>query len=178
MSIIRYSFFFILACSLLAPALGADTNIDPTGAGNSYAWTQGAGWINLRGDVDQGVRVGASVLKGYAWSESVGWIFFGDGTPQFGPYYSNANGEDIGVNRQNDGSLTGYAWAPSVGWIIMDTSGAGGSQVRVDPLTGIFSGYAWCENVGWIAFDGVQAEFVAQTVPVDDLIKNNSIIIR
>lgn len=137
----RYSLFaFILFSSAF---LSADSNIDPQETNNQYAYTENAGWVDLQGDNTNGIEVGISHLQGYAWNENIGWIFFGDGTPENGVYYSNAMGSDVGVNRQNGGALTGWAYSETVSFISMDTSSVGGSQVVIDPATGVFSGYAW-----------------------------------
>lgn len=127
----------------------------PSGVGQGYGWFENAGWLNLRGNTPDGVRVHATHLSGYAWAENVGWINFGDGTPANGVAYSNATPGDCGVNRDGAGNLSGFAWGENIGWIAMDTTASGGDRVSISPTTGRFEGHAWSENVGWLAFSTV-----------------------
>lgn len=152
----------ILACN---PWSFGATNIDPNSTGQKYGWSENGGWLNLQGDVTNGVRVNASYLQGFAWHENFGWINFGDGSP-LGPQYSNTLASDHGVNMDAvTGNLSGYAWGENIGWIAFDTTAEGGSCVKIDQPSGRFTGYAWGENVGWVAFDTVPINHVAHTVP-------------
>ncbi len=142
-------------------AFAAATNIDLPATGQRYGWMENAGWLNLQGDIANGVHVGGTYLGGFAWHENFGWINFGDGFTT-GGQYSNTSGEDFGVNMDLSGNLSGYAWGENVGWIAFDTTPAGGGRVHIDQSTGRFSGYAWGENIGWLAFDTVDPAHVAK----------------
>jgi hypothetical protein len=132
---------------MLAARAPAQTNVAPE---HAFGWAENVGWLNLRGDVTNGVVVGDDYLSGYAWMENVGWLFLGDGSPGGGTQYTQAAG-DTGVNNDGLGNLSGYAWGENIGWVNFDTTAAGGSQVYVD-VAGAFSGDAWGENIGWISF--------------------------
>jgi hypothetical protein len=124
----------ILLLSLLALNASA-ANIDPTGSGNQYAWSENRGWINFNPGYGPGVNVTATDVTGLAWGENLGWI---DLAPAYG-----------GVTNDGNGNLAGYAWSENGGWIDFHPSG-GGVTIGSD---GSFSGYAWGENIGWISFD-------------------------
>lgn len=141
----------------------ADSNIDPQNSGERYGWTSNGGWINLQGDVTNGVSVGLNYLQGFAWHENFGWINFGNGSPVSNKY-SNNSPTDFGVNIDSLGNLTGYAWGENIGWISFDTSAGGGAQSSIDLATGRFKGYAWGENVGWLSFETISPAHVA-TIP-------------
>jgi hypothetical protein len=157
---------------LCAAAAGATSNIDPDSTGRRYGWAENAGFLNLKPDPDNGVRVRAfgdlSIVSGYAWHENVGWIHFGDGTPDAPPTYSNTSATDYGVNvNPATGALSGFAWGENIGWINFNTAAASGQAVTLNASTGGFSGQAWSENLGWIGFDGLGANGAA--VPVGTL---------
>ena len=127
---------------LAKPASAAEGNIDAT---EKYAWSENAGWVNLR-PTHGGVTVHDTHLSGYAWAENIGWIKLGSDS---GGPYGNSDATDWGVNMDGSGKLSGYAWSEVAGWINFNPTH---SQVTVDLITGSFSGYAWSENVGWIHF--------------------------
>jgi hypothetical protein len=131
----------------IAASVTAQTTIDAT---DSFAWGESIGWINFRGDTDNGVAVFPTHLEGFAWSESFGWINLGDGPDDNVAYTQSAT--DFGVNNDGAGNLSGYAWGENIGWIVFDTSADNGSQVTIDG-DGQFQGYAWGENVGWISMN-------------------------
>jgi hypothetical protein len=154
-----------VAFAFIVGVASAQTTIDPGVTGNRYGWSENGGWVNLRGDVTNGVRLHNSVLSGFAWAENFGWINFGDGTPTNGISYSNASAADFGVNFDPaTGHLSGYGWGENIGWVNFDGTSTGGptARVSISLVDGLFSGYAWAENVGWIGFNGFPAS-VAQT---------------
>jgi hypothetical protein len=161
----------VLGAGAFAAIVGfavAQTTIDPGVTGNRYGWGENVGWINLRGDVANGVRLHDSVLSGFAWGENIGWINFGDGTPTNGISYSNASAGDFGVNFDpSTGELSGYAWGENIGWVNFDGSATGGptAQVKISLVNGVFSGYAWGENIGWLGFNGFPAAVAKTTLP-------------
>jgi len=167
-----------LCLSVLCVSLSAygASNIDPDGAGNRYGWSTNTGWVDMKGDVANGVVVTSTCLSGFAWSPNVGWISFGAG-PADGVHYANDSADDFGVNKDATGRLWGYAWGANVGWICLETAGANGASVCISPYTGLFDGYAWSPNCGWISFTGLPA-YVARTTPWDTLPANPGSVVR
>lgn len=137
--------------SLVAQAFAA-TTIDGS---DKYAYGANFGWINLEGDVTNGVVVAEYVCSGFAWSANCGWINFGDGTPADGIQYQNDSAADFGVNVTNyectspadyTADLRGFAYGANFGWINFEALG----DPRVDLNSGMLRGYAWSANCGWI----------------------------
>jgi hypothetical protein len=145
------SLFFasLLALPLATPGQSAPSTIDTTAA---YAYSANAGWINLRGDGTNGVRVGETFLSGKAYGANFGWIDCGSGSPANGFSYANTSGADFGVNRSDTGLLSGYAYGANVGWINFgwSTNPIDPNTPAIDPITGDFSGFAYAANLGWI----------------------------
>ena len=105
----------LAALFLSLPLLAhAQSTID---AAKPYAYAANAGWIDLRADGTNGVRVGECFLSGKAYAANFGWIDFGDGDPADHFKYGNNSATDFGVNHDGDGSLSGYAYAANLGWI-------------------------------------------------------------
>ena len=138
------------------PAL-AQTDVAPD---HKHSWGENIGFMNWRdaGEPDgaQGVRLHASFLSGFVWGENTGWITLGDGDPDDGSSYGNADGADCGVNLDpSTGNLSGYAWGENIGWINF----SGGAMAnpprpaRLDLDASRLRGYAWAENVGWVSLD-------------------------
>ena len=134
----------------------AATTID---AVNRYAYAANLGWLDGRGDTNNGVLVGLSVCSGNIYSANVGWINLGDSTPVNGTAYLNNSAADFGVNRDAAGNLRGYAYGANIGWINFEATGA----PKMDLVTGNFSGYAYSANCGWISLSNATA-FVQSTV--------------
>ena len=132
---------FLAAARLSA----APSTISPT---DHYAYAANAGWLDLRADTTNGVRVADTTLSGYAYAANFGWIHLGSGAPGNGHTYSNATASDYGVNLSPTGNLTGSAYAANVGWITFEQTHG---QPRLDLRTGKFSGSAYSANLGWIA---------------------------
>jgi uncharacterized repeat protein (TIGR01451 family) len=136
-------------------AAGAGENIDPSAAGEQYAYGENVGWLNLEplGDGGPGVEVTSSGLTGWMWGENVGWCSLSCAT-------TGACGTtDYGVTNDGAGQLGGFAWCENVGWVSFaceNTNSCSSADygVAIDPSTGIFAGTAWGENLGWIAFEG------------------------
>ncbi|MBK8479510.1 MAG: hypothetical protein IPL39_25495 [Opitutaceae bacterium] len=140
--------FLLALLALPLCALGQST-INSTSA---YAYGANVGWINLRGDGANGVRVGETFLSGKAYGANLGWIDCGNGTPANGHTYANTSATDFGVNRADTGLLAGYAYGANVGWINFgwSTNLNDANTPAIDPVTGEFSGYAYAANLGWI----------------------------
>lgn len=145
-----------------APAVPASTTIHTE---NFLAYAANFGWINFRGDVANGARIGRFFSQGFLWSGNVGWIQLGSGTPANGWSYANTTATDWGVNHDGAGTLSGFAYSANLGWINFG-HGQAGFEPKVDLLTGALSGYIWSANAGWIHLDPAQS-FV-QTDFLDD----------
>ena len=147
----------------LATAFAA-TTIDPV---NKYAYGANLGWMDGRGDTNNGAVIGEYVCSGYVYSANVGWINLGSGAPTNGIHYQNLAAADFGVNQDGLGNLRGYAWGANIGWINFENTGA----PKVDLKTGQLSGYAYSANCGWISLSNasafVQTDIIAPGVDSD-----------
>jgi hypothetical protein len=145
----------LAALGPLASTSGAATTIDPS---NRFAYGANIGWMDWRGDTNNGAVIGEYVCFGYIYSANAGWINLGSGTPANGIQYQNNSAIDFGVNHDGLGNLRGYAWGANIGWVNFEDTGA----PRVDLVTGVLSGYAWSANCGWLslsnAFGQVQTD--------------------
>jgi hypothetical protein len=130
--------------------LPAATTIDPA---NKYAYGANLGWMDARGDTNNGAVIGEYVCSGYLYSANAGWINLGAGSPTNHIYYLNLSAADFGVNQDGLGNLRGYAWGANIGWINFESNGA----PKVDLFTGNLSGYAWSANCGWISLSNAAA---------------------
>lgn len=128
----------------------ASTTIDPS---NRYAYGANIGWLNCRGDTNNGAVIGECVCSGYIYAANVGWVNLGNGAPTNGIYYQNFSASDFGVNQDGLGNLRGYAWGANIGWVNFEATGA----PKVDLYTGNLSGYAWSANCGWISLSNAVA---------------------
>ena len=135
---------------LYVPLCGGATTID---SANRYAYGANLGWMDWRGDTNNGAVIGEYVCKGYIYAANVGWINLGSGTPTNGIYYQNLAAADFGVNDDGLGNLRGYAWGANIGWINFETNGAPAVNLR----TGQLSGYVWSANCGWISLSNAVA---------------------
>ena len=147
--------FFLLALvsafSLQPSAwLHAATTID---SANRYVYGANVGWLDGRGDTNNGAVIGDYVCSGYIYSANVGWIVLGSGSPTNGIRYQNLSANDFGVNHDGLGNLRGYAYGANVGWINFESTGA----PTVDLYTGNLSGYVWSANCGWISLSNATA---------------------
>jgi hypothetical protein len=131
-------------------ALHAATTIDPA---NRYAYAANLGWLDCRGDTNNGGVIGEYVCSGCLYSANVGWINLGSGSPTNGIQYQNLSASDFGVNQDSLGNLRGYAYGANIGWINFESTGA----PKVDLLAGKFSGYVYSANCGWISLSNAVA---------------------
>ena len=136
----------------------AATSINAT---NQYAHGADFGWINWRGDTNNGAVIGEFVCSGYIYAANCGWIHLGDGTPANRIHYQNTSAVDFGVNHDGMGNLRGYAWAANIGWINFEKSGA----PAVDLKTGNLTGAAYSANCGWISLSNAFARVQTDTIP-------------
>jgi len=150
----KYLLLSLAAVALSAPAA---TTIN---AANKYAWGANIGWMDWRGDTNNGAVVGEYVCSGYLYSANVGWISLGGGSPTNGIHYQNLSANDFGVNHDGLGNLRGFAYGANIGWINFETNGA----AKVDLLTGRLSGYAWGANCGWISLSNASAYVQTDTI--------------
>jgi hypothetical protein len=134
---------------------------------NRMAYGANIGWMDWRGDVDNGVVIGEYVCSGYVYAANVGWINLGNGAPTNRIFYQNLSAGDFGVNNDGLGNLRGYAYGANIGWINFENTGA----PRFDLRTGKFSGYIYSANCGWIslsnAFAFVQTDTIALGADTD-----------
>src|SRR5438552_3341578 len=107
----------IILSALLAGvslSVHAATTIDPV---NKYAYGANIGWMDWRGDTNNGAVIGEYVCSGYLYAANVGWINLGSGAPANGIYYQNVSAGDFGVNQDGFGNLRGLAYGANIGWI-------------------------------------------------------------
>src|SRR5215470_11981478 len=90
---------------------------------NRYAYGANFGWIDWRGDTNNGAVIGEYICSGYIYSANVGWINLGSGSPANGIQYQNNSGTDFGVNQNGFGALSGYAYGANIGWIKFENLG-------------------------------------------------------
>ncbi len=154
---------FLLLCTAALTAHGA-TSITPA---NHFAYGANIGWLDWRGDTNNGTVIGEYVCSGYIYAANVGWIHLGDGTPANAIQYQNNTASDYGVNRDGLGNLRGFAYGANIGWVSFETTGA----PKVDLLTGKLSGSIYSANCGWISlsnnFAHVQTDTIAPGVDTD-----------
>jgi hypothetical protein len=155
------SVFGLLPSTLLY----AVTTIDAT---NKFAYAANFGWLDSRGDTNNGAVIGEYVCSGYIYSANVGWINLGSGAPANQIQYQNDSATDFGVNQDGFGNLRGYAYGANIGWIRFENTGA----PRVDLRTGNWSGHAWSANCGWISLSNavayVQTDSIQPGAPAPD----------
>jgi len=135
----------------------AATTIDPA---NSMAHGANTGWIDWRGDVSHGARIGEYVCSGSIYAANVGWINLGDGSPSDGIRYQNNSASDYGVNNLGDGRLRGRAYGANIGWLSFEDTGAPGVNLK----TGEFTGYVWSANCGWISLSNTLAHVATKSI--------------
>jgi hypothetical protein len=128
---------------------------------NRFAYGANLGWIDWRGDTNNGAVIGDYVSSGYIYSANVGWINLGNNAPTNGIRYQNLSANDFGVNHDGFGNLRGYAYGANIGWIDFENNGA----PTVDLKTGKLNGYVYSANCGWIslsnAFAYVQTDSIS-----------------
>jgi hypothetical protein len=137
--------------------LYAATTID---LANHYAYGANLGWMDWRGDTNNGAVIGEYVCSGYLYAANVGWINLGSGLPTNGIYYQNLSAGDFGVNQDGLGNLRGFAYGANIGWVNFENTGA----PRVDMGTGRMTGYVWSANCGWISLSNAVANVQTDSV--------------
>ena len=148
----------LLLAAIVTPfAARAGTTIDMT---NRYGYAANLGWLDWRGDTNNGAVIGEYVCSGYIYSANFGWINLGSGTPANGIYYQNLSTNDFGVNLDDSGNLRGFAYGANIGWINFENSGA----PKVNLNSGNLSGYAWSANWGWISLSNSLAHVQTDTI--------------
>ncbi len=134
----------------------AGTTVDDV---NHYAYGANFGWLDWRGDTNNGAVIGLNVCRGYIYSANIGWINLGGGAPANGQQYQNDSATDFGVNRDAAGNLRGFAYGANIGWVQFEDNGS----PMIDPGTGELSGAVYSANCGWISLSNATA-FVQSTV--------------
>ena len=163
----KFIFLALVSALSLQPStlLHAATTIDPA---NRYAYGANLGWLDCRGDTNNGAVIGEYVCSGYLYAANVGWINLGSGSPANGIQYQNNSVTDFGVNQDGIGNLRGYAWGANIGWINFENTGA----PKVDLLTGKLSGHIWSANCGWISLSNAVAYAQTDTIQRGPLAPN------
>jgi hypothetical protein len=143
----------LIALALLASAgwCQAATTINVT---NKFAYGANIGWVDWRGDTNNGGVIGEYVCSGYIYAANIGWINLGSGAPTNGVRYQNLSANDFGVNNDELGNLRGYAYAANIGWINFENTGA----PKFDLTSGKFGGFAYAANCGWISLSNASAQ--------------------
>jgi hypothetical protein len=155
----KFILLTLLSAFSLQPStrLHAATTIDPA---NRYAYAANVGWVDWRGDTNNGAVIGEYVCAGSVYSANVGWINLGGGAPANSMRYQNNSASDYGLNHDGLGNLRGYAYGANMGWVNFEANGA----PKVDLLTGKFTGYAWSANCGWISLSNTVAFVQTDTI--------------
>jgi hypothetical protein len=144
----------------------AATTINPV---NKFSYGANIGWMDWRGDTNNGAIIGEFVCAGFIYAANVGWINLGSGAPANGIRYQNNSAVDFGVNHEGAGNLRGFAYGANIGWINFTNRDAAGGFFdgpKVDLLTGRLSGFAWSANCGWISLSNAQAFVQTDTIPM------------
>ena len=153
---------FVLAVSLcisLQPLLvQAATSINPV---NKYGYGANVGWIDFRGNTNNGAVIGEFVCSGFLYGANIGWIHLGSNAPANGIQYQNNSATDYGVNHDGLGNLRGFAYGPNIGWVNFQSIGA----PRVDLSTGKLLGSVYSANCGWISLSNAFAVVQTDTIP-------------
>ena len=168
---------FVLALAASASASFAATTINSL---NHYAYGANLGWIDCRGDVNNGAVIGEYVCSGYLYSANAGWINLGTGFPTNGIQYRNQAASDFGVNIDSAGNLSGCAWGANIGWIVFTNASATGplsasDSPRVNMSTGQLGGYAYSANCGWISLSNTTAFVQTDTIAPGADLNNDGI---
>lgn len=129
-------------------------------AANRYTYGANLGWLDWRGDTNNGAVIGEYVCFGYIYSANVGWINLGNSAPTNGIQHQNLSASDFGVNQDGLGNLRGYAYGVNIGWINFAATGT----PTVDLKTGRLSGYAYSANCGWIGLSNAVAYVQTDTI--------------
>jgi hypothetical protein len=151
----------LLLSLLFLLSVGSASAVTTINAINKYAYGANIGWMDWRGDTNNGAVIGEYVCSGYIYAANVGWINLGTGAPTNGIQYQNLSASDFGVNQDGLGNLRGYAYGANIGWINFETFGA----PKVDLKTGKMTGSVWSANCGWIGLSNAFAVVQTDTIP-------------
>src|ERR1051325_11148465 len=159
----------ILSSLLILGSINYGQASSTINATNNFAYGANIGWINWRGDTNNGAFIGEYVCSGYIYSANVGWINLGNGSPTNGIQYQNLSTNDFGVNLDSLGNLSGDAWGANIGWIVFTNGTATGAlssadSPRVNMSNGRFGGYAYSANCGWISLSNTIAHVQTDTI--------------
>jgi hypothetical protein len=134
---------------------------------NKFSYGANIGWMDWRGDTNNGAVIGEYICTGFIYAANVGWISLGGGTPANGIRYQNNSAIDFGVNHDGLGNLRGYAYGANIGWITFtnrDATGTFYEGPKIDLITGKMSGFLWSANCGWISLSNVFALVRTDTI--------------
>lgn len=148
------------ALLLLLLSTGTALATSTINSADRHAYAANLGWIDWRGDGNNGGVIGEFTCLGFIYSANAGWINLGSGAPINGIRYGNQAAGDFGVNHDGAGNLHGMAWGANIGWINFtnrDATGASLPGPKVDLVTGVLSGHAYGANVGWISLSNLHA---------------------
>ena len=152
-------------CVAMAVSATAATSIN---AVNRYSYGANIGWMDWRGDVNNGAVIGEFICSGFIYAANVGWINLGNGAPANDIRYANNSADDFGVNHDGAGRLFGLAWGANIGWLNFtnrDGAGASFAGPRVDLASGRLSGFVWSANCGWISLSNAIAFVQTDSLP-------------
>jgi len=162
--LLRFGLGLVLTMSIQPLFLEAATSIN---ALNKNAYGANMGWIDFRGNTNNGAVIGEFVCSGFLYGANIGWIHLGSDAPANGIQYQNNSASDYGVNHDGLGNLRGFAYGANIGWINFESNGI----PRVDLKTGKLSGSIYSANCGWIslsnAFALVQTDTIADGADVN-----------
>lgn len=193
----RIKLFILASCFLLFVSI--QTAHAQTVTLSGHAWsdihqdpTPGAGWIQFKGQAQNGANYGVVVntangnMTGQAWSENYGWLSF-DVDP-LGTLGCPAAPCQANVNLST-GVVTGWArftaGPPGTsgvwnGWVELKGTATDGAAfgVTYNSATREFSGEAWGENdIGWVRFKGTATNGNPYVVKADaDIIPQTATI--
>src|SRR2546423_11446003 len=95
----------LVVTSLLLGSFASGWALTTIDATNQYAYGANIGWMDWRGDTNNGAVIGEYVCSGYIYAANVGWINLGSGSPTNGIQYQNLAASDFGVNQDGFGNL-------------------------------------------------------------------------
>jgi len=154
-----FGFPIVLAFSLHSSGLlHAATSITST---NKFSYGANIGWIDFRGNTNDGAIIGEFVCSGYLYAANIGWIHLGSNAPANGIQYHNNSATDYGINHDGQGNLRGFAYSANIGWINFESTGA----PKVSLSTGKLSGSIYSANCGWIGLSNAFAVVQTASIP-------------
>src|SRR5262245_6762195 len=105
----------LLAAFVLFGAANGSNGATSLNALNQNAYAANLGWMDWRGDTNNGPIVGEYVCSGFLWGANFGWIHLGSNAPANGIQYQNDSPADYGVNHDGQGKLRGFAYGANIG---------------------------------------------------------------